>query len=381
MSSMPTLHQIERSLLPPSILIPDTVGHTRDVFALRINPHHDEAEAGSLAWFDNYGLHAGPQREEFLNARYCLLASYCYPDADLEHLRPVMDFIIWLVAYDDMADEGEFCDSIEALKHAFGITLNFLRNPDAPHPNLKYLAALKSFYSRMRENGNPAALCRFVEGAEGYMQAALQDTMNRATGKVLTIDEYIQLRAESSGVKWAYAALEYAHGIELPNKVHEDPIVSELALAGNQILTWSNDIYSFSLEQAKGYTHNILFVIMWNKQVDLQGAVDFVEGMILKRIKEYIDAKALLPSFGPEIDHQVAKYIQGIEYCIQANISWSLMSPRYFGADFEKVKETRIVNLMAPIISTNKRSTGVEGVESMESIAPAIAVAEGMLFG
>ncbi|QRW20740.1 terpene synthase [Rhizoctonia solani] len=377
MSSISTLHQTERSLLPPSIIIPDTVGHTRDIFALKLNPHHEEAEAGSLAWFDNYDLHAGPHREEFLSARYCLLASYCYPDADLGHLRPVMDFIIWLVAYDDMADDGEFCDSIEALKHAFGITLKFLRNPDAPHPNLKYLAALKSFYNRMRENGNPAALCRFVEGAEGYMQAALQDTMNRAAGKVLTIDEYIHLRAESSGVKWAYAALEYAHEIELPNKVHEDPIVSELALAGNQILTWSNDIYSFSLEQAKGYTHNILFVIMWNKQVDLQAAVDFVERMIQKRVKEYIDAKALLPSFGPEIDHQVAKYIQGIEHCIQANISWSLMSPRYFGADFEKVKETRIVNLMAPIISTNKRSTGVKEVEPMEPIAPTIAVAAG----
>ncbi|GAB1521198.1 hypothetical protein RhiTH_004289 [Rhizoctonia solani] len=354
MSSISTLHQTERSLLPPSIIIPDTVGHTRDIFALKLNPHHEEAEAGSLAWFDNYDLHAGPHREEFLSARYCLLASYCYPDADLGHLRPVMDFIIWLVAYDDMADDGEFCDSIEALKHAFGMTLKFLRNPDAPHPNLKYLAALKSFYNRMRENGNPAALRRFVEGAEGYMQAALQDTMNRAA-----------------------AALEYAHEIELPNKVHEDPIVSELALAGNQILTWSNDIYSFSLEQAKGYTHNILFVIMWNKEVDLQAAVDFVERMIQKRVKEYIDAKALLPSFGPEIDHQVAKYIQGIEHCIQANISWSLMSPRYFGADFEKVKETRIVNLMAPIISTNKRSTGVKEVEPMEPIAPTIAVAAG----
>ncbi|CAE6453961.1 unnamed protein product [Rhizoctonia solani] len=375
MSTISKMHRIDRSSFPSSIRIPDTIGHTSNFFTLKLNPHHQVAEAGSLVWFDSYGLHSGPQRAEFLSARYCLLASYCYPDADLEHLRPVMDFIIWLVAYDDMVDEGEFCDSIEALKHAFGATLNFLRNPDDAHPNLKYLAPLKSFYNRMRENGNPNALHRFVEGAKSYMEAAIQDNVNRSAGRVLTIDEYVQLRAESSGVKWAYAALEYAHGIELPDEVHKDPIVSELALAGNHILTWSNDIYSFSLEQAKGYTHNILFVIMWNKSLGLQAAVDFVEEMIQKRIKEYIDAKARLRSFGRELDDRVARYIQGIEYCIQANINWSLMSPRYFGSDFANVKETRVVKLMAPIIPKDEQFKEIERVESTVSIIPSVRMA------
>ncbi|CAE6446587.1 unnamed protein product, partial [Rhizoctonia solani] len=100
--------------------------------------------------------------------------------------------------------------------------------------------------------------------AEGYTKSAVQDTIDRAAGRILTIEEYVQLRAESSGVKWAYAAMEYAHGIDLPDEVHNDHIIVELGLAANQILTWSNDIYSFSLEQAKGYTHNFLFVVMWN---------------------------------------------------------------------------------------------------------------------
>jgi hypothetical protein len=207
------------------------------------------------------------------------------------------------------------------------------------------------------------------------------------------------------------AALEYSHGIELPDEVHSDPVVSELALAGNQILTWMNDIYSFSvsplawlpcfndakferaqLEQAKGYTHNILFVVMSNKKVELQAAVDFVEEMIKKRIKEYLDTKASLPSFGPELDNQVTRYIQGIEYCIQANINWSLMTPRklflsiswlcdihvlgigYFGPDFAKVKETRLVKLMAPITKRDQIIGGNKAIESMESIVSDVSV-------
>jgi hypothetical protein len=61
-----------------------------------------------------------------------------------------------------------------------------------------------SFYDRMRANGSPTALHRFVKGAERYMEAAVKDTIDRAAGRDPTIDEYIQLRAESSGVEWAY---------------------------------------------------------------------------------------------------------------------------------------------------------------------------------
>jgi hypothetical protein len=40
---------------PASILIPDIAGYIRDIFTLKLNPYHEEAEATSLAWFDSYG--------------------------------------------------------------------------------------------------------------------------------------------------------------------------------------------------------------------------------------------------------------------------------------------------------------------------------------
>jgi hypothetical protein len=41
------------------------------------------------------------------------------------------------------------------------------------------------------------------------------------------------------------AVLEYSLGLDLPEEVHNDPIIAELSLAGNDILTWANDVYSF----------------------------------------------------------------------------------------------------------------------------------------
>lgn len=69
---------------------------------------------------------------------------------------------------------------------------------------------------------------------------------------------------------------------------------------------------------------------MWDKQLDLEGAMDFVDQLTRKRVQEYVDAKAQLRSFGPELDPQVALYVQGIEYWVQGAIDWTFMTPREF---------------------------------------------------
>lgn len=67
---------------------------------------------------------------------------------------------------------------------------------------------------------------------------------------------------------------------------------------------------------------------MWDKQLDLEGAMDYVDQLTRKRVQEYVDAKAQLRSFGPELDDKVALYIQGIEYWVQGAIDWTFMTPR-----------------------------------------------------
>ncbi|CAE6422309.1 Presilphiperfolan-8-beta-ol synthase Short=PSPS [Rhizoctonia solani AG-1 IB] len=349
MPGFPKLALIDRSAFPSQIRMPDISGYTGEVFALKVNPHWHEAEAGSYAWFDSYGIHSGAKRQEFFDTGFGLMASMAYPDADLEHLRPSMDFILWLFAFDDMTDEGGLRDSIERVKQAIDVTMNVLRNPDGPQPKFKIAATLHSFFNRMRANATPATIQRFVDSSDLYTQAILQQTVNRSADEVPTVEEFIQLRRDTSAVKMVFAVLEYSLGLDLPDEVHDDPIVAELSLAGNDILTWANDVYSFPIEQARGDTQNLVFITMWDKKLDLEGAMDYVDQLTRKRVQEYVEAKAKLRSFGPELDDKVALYIQGIEYWVQGAIDWTFMTPRYFGEDAEKVRETGIVDIMAPI--------------------------------
>ncbi|CUA68232.1 hypothetical protein RSOLAG22IIIB_07765 [Rhizoctonia solani] len=70
---------------------------------------------------------------------------------------------------------------------------------------------------------------------------------------------------------------------------------------------------------------------MEHNKLSFQEAIDFVNQLTRKRLDEYVDAKAKLPKFGPGF------------------IDWTFMTPRYFGDEAVKVKETGVVKLMAPI--------------------------------
>ncbi|KAG8696130.1 hypothetical protein FRC08_007345 [Ceratobasidium sp. 394] len=347
MPGFPKLNLIDRSAFPSMIRMPNIVSYTGEVLKTKVNPKWKEAEAGSYAWFDSYGLVTGRKRQVYFNAGFGLMGALAFADAELERLRPAMDFILWLFAFDDLNDV-EGLEDVNGAKRTVDDVMNVLRNPDTARPESRVAACLHNFFDRMRMNSSPATMERFVEAIDLYTKATLQQTANRSVDDVPTIDEYIQLRRDTSAVKIMYPILEYSLGLHLPETVHEDPIIAELLLAGNDLLTWANDVYSFPVEQARGDTHNLVFIVMWNEGLDLEGAIDHVDKLLRKRLQEYVDAKAQLRSFGPEVDAQVAQYVQGVEYGVQGSISWTFMTPRYFGTEAEAVRDTHIVSLMVP---------------------------------
>ncbi|KAH7333755.1 hypothetical protein B0J17DRAFT_721644 [Rhizoctonia solani] len=96
-----------------------------------------------------------------------------------------MEFMLWLFAFDDMADLGEL--KLGGLKRAVDTTMNVLYKPDDVQPELKIAATLHryynlsatpnslasnhtllktSFFDRMRQNGSAQAIRHFVEATE-----------------------------------------------------------------------------------------------------------------------------------------------------------------------------------------------------------------------
>lgn len=87
--------------------------------------------------------------------------------------------------------------------------------------------------------------------------------------------------------------------------------------------------------------------------LDLQGAADRVGDMWRQAVEGFCTNKMKVPSWGPKIDEDVAKYIQGLEDWIVGGVEWSFSSERYFGKEGPSIKQTRLVTLMEKRVPRN----------------------------
>ena len=100
------------------------------------------------------------------------------------------------------------------------------------------------------------------------------------------------------------------------------------------------------MEQAMGHTtNNVMSVLMKHKQLDIQGAADAVGVHFKGLIDTFLEAKASLPSWGAEVDAQVAQYAMAMEQWVIGNLNWSFETQRYFGHARHEIKRTRVVQL------------------------------------
>ena len=105
-------------------------------------------------------------------------------------------------------------------------------------------------------------------------------------------------------------------------------------------------MYSYDKEQADGHSaNNFITVVMVERRVGLQEASGFAGEYFKNWVEEFLEWKSKLPSWGPEIDDAVSRYVLGLECWVGGYIEWSLGSRRYFGESAEEVRRTRKVTL------------------------------------
>jgi len=81
--------------------------------------------------------------------------------------------------------------------------------------------------------------------------------------------------------------------------------------------------------------------------MNLQEAVDKVGELCKNTIDAFISNLERIPDFEDErVNREVKLYAQGLQDWIVGSLHWSFETERYFGKDGQKVKETRIVNLL-----------------------------------
>jgi hypothetical protein len=92
--------------------------------------------------------------------------------------------------------------------------------------------------------------------------------------------------------------------------------------------------------------HNIITVIMHERNLDLQGALDWLDRYANGIVSCFLSDLRRVPSWGPEVDARVRVYIDGLGQWVRGNDDWSCEGKRYHGDDGMKIKETRLISIL-----------------------------------
>ncbi|KAI5124084.1 hypothetical protein M0805_003911 [Coniferiporia weirii] len=355
----------------PGFMLPDLVGHCN--FPLTYNPYGDAVAAASDKWLDDgcpeltpkkraalYGLHAGE------------LTAFCYTSCDAHRLRVVSDFMNYLFHLDNISD-GMMTREADVLSdvvmNALWFPGEYRPSKDDPAEEISAGKLARDYWLRCIKDAGPGVQARFRESLQLFFEAVHIQATHREEDEIPDLESYIDVRRDESGCKPVFDLIEYALDIDLPDFVVEHPIIKALNQGSNDLVTWSNDIFSFNVEQARGDTHNMVIILMARYGLELQAAIDYVGEMCRETIENFIANKALVPSFGcPKLDKDVVAYVQGLQDWIVGSLHWSFMSQRYFGTEGAEVKKNRYVKLLP------KKAAAVGAGGSESQSAPSISL-------
>jgi len=234
------------------------------------------------------------------------------------------------------------------------LVMNALWFPDCYIPSQNQPAEEQSpgklardFWSRCIQDAGLGVQHRFRESMQLFFEAVNNQASERDDGTIPGMNKYIALRRDNGGCKAAFVLIEYGLGIDLPDFVVEHPVIEALNQETNDFVAWSNDIYSWNVEQARGDTANMVTVVMKHCHLTLQQAMDFVGALCCRSIDRFMENKALLPKWESEkLNRDVENYVKGLEDWIVGSLHFNFLTDRYFGMDGDLVKMTRVVRIM-----------------------------------
>ncbi|KAF9037779.1 isoprenoid synthase domain-containing protein [Rhodocollybia butyracea] len=329
-----------------SFKLPDFAAHC--AYRLRFNPYHDSVSAQTKLWYNNprwaSGIISQSDLDTYDKQQFTLLASVCYPHAGSQQLRVCSDFLSYFFYLDNLTDDMDDHSTRAIAEQVLGS----LNGPETFESQYRISKMTADYFKRMTQTCNPSVQKRFIDAMARFLKSVDAQAKDRLAGRITELDSYISYRRETSGCTTCWALIEYANNLNIPDHVLQSVHLQEMETAANDVVAFSNDVFSYNIEQSKGDTHNMIPVIMHaNPSVTLMEAVNYVQDLTNAAMDRFNQLKAELPSYGTDsVDSDVKKYIEGMESWMVGIIFWSFETERYFGESTQKVKETRVVDLL-----------------------------------
>ncbi|KAJ3561754.1 hypothetical protein NP233_g10002 [Leucocoprinus birnbaumii] len=324
----------------------------------RCNPDIEHRVARQCeTWFLGYANYDSEHTARLMGLKAGELTSACYPIADEFHLRTVADYLTWLFQMDDWTDDYGKSET-EAMKND---CMGAMRDPLGWKTEMRGGSMVKDYTARLAQTAGPGCLNRFIENMELFFKAVVSQANDRSNNKIPTLEEYIDIRRDTSGCKPCFQLAEFVGRFDLPQEVVENERIMRMEQSTNDLVTWSNDIFSYDKEQIRDDKHSMIPITMHHYGLGLQEAIEFVGAMCKRSVDNFVHDRTLLMKekegvWSKDVMAMVKEYALGLEHWISGSLHWSFETQRYFGTNGQEVKRHKIVNLSPKFPSTEKTS-------------------------
>ena len=144
--------------------------------------------------------------------------------------------------------------------------------------------------------------------------------------RLLTSEEYRNIRSGTSGVGVLLALTDYAYGFSLPEKYYpaNNSQMGVIWTATNIIVSTINDLLSLKKEIAQGQIDTLIPLLYVEHGCDLQRAVNEATTMLEEEISKFERAEANLLATEADEDtkEQLRLFIRGCKYGCTGSLRW-----------------------------------------------------------
>ncbi|MBO4207590.1 terpene synthase family protein [Micromonospora echinofusca] len=299
----------------------------------RISPHTEDVHRWWCGWLDRFGLPLdAAARDRLTAAGFARYAGRLHPTATPADLRTVTALFTWFFLVDDACEATPVRSGVRWLRQLRSGAREILR-PGPCNRNSAFDGPLRQLLVaawREPKRRMPAYWrTRFADAVDDHLAGALTEIGNRTAGREPGVEEYVELRRATSAAYVSYPLVEFTTGRPLPDAVYHHPALRAVGTAGNDLLSWFNDLVSLDRDRAADGGHNLVLAMAREHRVPLHGAVDLVVRRWEARMRQFVDLRAAVPSFGPGLDGAVRAHLDGVADAVRGTIDWSVESARY----------------------------------------------------
>ncbi|MFV2109958.1 terpene synthase family protein [Micromonospora sp. LOL_015] len=304
-----------------------------------LSPYAAQADSWLPGWLQRCGLPPGTATHRRLaGARIGRYAARLYPSVPVGRLRVLAAMFAWFFLLDDEFDgvaepqEGRLRRLADEVLTVLGANPEPRLDPE-PRPDQAFAGPLRRMLVgpwRVVRQSMPDWWCRrFIEAVAEHLDGAVREAVNKATGHRPGLDEYIELRRATSAAHVAYTLIEYATGDLVPDAVFHHPRVRDVRVAGNDLLSWYNDLFSLSRDLTTAGGHNLVVAVAETRRVPIGDALVIVAHRWRAEMAAFGARQAEVPPFGPDHDRAAHGLLAGVGYAVRGTIDWSFESARY----------------------------------------------------